>query len=89
MDESEEAVVVVGTLEEAEAVVGTSRGVGGRGGEDNLPGKERPGGRGNQKRKRSDDTSLPPKRIKKCRALHGLEQKELWCQPCINSKEMC
>ena len=66
----------------------------GRGGEevqvsDNLPGKERPGGRGNQKRKRSDDTSLPPKRIKKCRALHGLDQKELWCQPCINSKEMC
>ena len=64
---------------------GDSRGVGGRGGED----KERPGGRGNQKRKRSDDTSLPPKRIKKCRALHGLDQKELWCQPCINSKEMC
>ena len=73
---------------------GDSRGGGGCGGEevqvsDNFPGKERPGGRGNQKRKRSDDTSLPPKRIKKCRALHGLDQKELWCQPCINSKEMC
>ena len=54
---------------------------------DNLPDKERANGRGNQKRKRSDDTSLPPKRIKKCRAVHGVDQKELWCKPCINSKK--
>ena len=75
MDESEEAVVVVGTLEEAEAVVETS--------EEAEAVVETPEGRGPWWRRGAGvrqfafDTSLPPKRIKKCRALHGLDQKEL------------
>ena len=98
---TEEAGAVVGPTEEAEGAAskgGTlKRGRGNRrtaqtGPEqvsDNVSGKERAGGKGNPKRKRSDldDTSVPPKRIKKCRAVHGVEQKELWCRPCINSKK--
>ena len=98
----EGAGAVVEPLEEAEAET-LKRGRGTSGGfrrtaqtgpqvqvsevSDNVPGKEREGGRGKPKRKRSDDTSLPPKRVKKCRAVHGLDQKELWCKPCINSKK--
>ena len=99
---TEEAGAVVGPTEEAEGAAskgGTlKRGRGNRRTaqtgpkqvSDNVSGKERAGGKGNPKRKRSDldDTSVPaPKRIKKCRAVHGVEQKELWCRPCINSKK--
>ena len=103
LETPEGARAVIGTLEKAEAVVRTPEGAGavavvepleeagaelqGASGEQLRLGEERAGGRGNPKRKRSDDSSLPPKRVKKCRAVHGLDQKELWCKPCINSKK--
>ena len=38
----------------------------------------------NQKRKRNDEY-LPRK--KKCPAVHGRDNKEMWCKPCIQSKK--
>ena len=47
-------------------------------------GKEAAGEKRNQKRKRTGDHE-PSK--KKCRAMHGIDHKELWCKPCTNSKK--
>ena len=47
---------------------------------------ERAGTEGGKKRKRTTgETNLP--KSKKCRAIHGQDNKDLWCKPCKNSKK--
>ena len=96
LETPEGARAVIGTQEKAEAVVRTPEGAGAVAVVEPLEEAETlKRGRGTSGGFRRTAQTGPQVqvagcrcwRVKKCRAVHGLDQKELWCKPCINSKK--